>query len=132
MKQDLKNNAKIKLGKVELPEGFEERENHKYRITAWIDGDLYDELRKRAASGEGNGKYQTLMNELLREKLFPESPITETYDGVYISTAKLHKFIKEQQRAYSASKKPTKNLMGKYLGLKKSKGTTKKAAAKHR
>lgn len=70
MKQDLKNNPGIKLGNVELPDGFDDLENEKLRITAWIDGDIYNELKRRADAGEANGKYQTLMNELLREKLF--------------------------------------------------------------
>lgn len=53
-----------------LDESYLERQNQKLRITAWIDGDIYDELKRRAKEGEGSGKYQTLMNDLLREILF--------------------------------------------------------------
>lgn len=71
MENDYKNNPKIKLGKVDLlDESYEDPKNHKLRITTWIDGDIYDELKKRALAGEADGKYQTLMNDLLREVLF--------------------------------------------------------------
>lgn len=68
MGQDLKNNPKIVLGNVELPDGFLDRKNHKLRITTFIDGDIYDELQKRAAAL--GGKYQSLLNKLLRDVLF--------------------------------------------------------------
>lgn len=83
MRQDPKNNPNIKLGDVELPDGFDDKSNEKLRITTWIDGDIYDELNKRAKAGEGKGKYQTLMNELLRKVLF------ETEPGTQISNEKM-------------------------------------------
>ena len=68
-------NPKIKLGDKDLlnPE-YENPQEQKLRITAWIDGDIYDELNKRADAGEGKGRYQTLMNELLRSALFNSKP----------------------------------------------------------
>lgn len=35
-----------------------------------LDSDLYIELKKRAQMGEGGGKYQVLINTLLRSALF--------------------------------------------------------------
>lgn len=74
-KQDLKNNPKIKLGNVELgvtDEEFRDRRNYKHRITTWIDGDILAELKRRAGKGESKGKYQKLMNQMLRGSLFGE------------------------------------------------------------
>lgn len=96
MKQDLKNDPNIQLGNVELPEGFDDLKNEKLRITAWIDGDVYQELQKRAKAGEANGKYQTLMNELLREILF-ERPDQE--EAIATVVRKLLKIEEAKQRA---------------------------------
>jgi uncharacterized protein (DUF4415 family) len=41
----------------------------KIRITTMVDEDVYKELRRRA-SEEGDGRYQTLLNEVLRAALF--------------------------------------------------------------
>ena len=84
-------NKKIKIGKVDLGHEYEDEKNQKLRITMWIDGDIYDELNKRAKSGEGKGRYQTLMNEILRQVLFEKKEaLSET------STQALdRKFLKE-------------------------------------
>lgn len=66
----MKANKKIKYGNVDLPEGFDDPKNHKLRVTTWIDGDIILELKKRA--DKSKGKYQTLMNDILREYLFNE------------------------------------------------------------
>lgn len=66
----MKINKKIQYGNVELEEGFEDPKNHKLKITMWIDGDILLELKKRATKSKG--RYQTLMNEILREYLFNE------------------------------------------------------------
>ena len=42
----------------------------KIRITTWIGGDVYLELKKRAKSR--GMKYQTLLDQVLRDSLFPE------------------------------------------------------------
>jgi len=73
MKQDLKNNPNIKLGDADIGISDEEinnPKNTKVRITTYIDGDVYDELQRRAEAGEASGKYQRLMNDLLRLVLF--------------------------------------------------------------
>lgn len=96
MKQDLKNNPNIVLGDVDVPEGFDDPKNAKLRITSWIDGDIYLELKKRAEAGEGNGKYQTLMNDLLREMLFGKEAEKES-EKISISTKDLCSFLKSRK-----------------------------------
>lgn len=70
----MKNRIEVKPdiidGDVGLDDSYLDPKNAKLRITAWIDGDIYNELQKRAKAGEANGKYQTLMNDILRAALF--------------------------------------------------------------
>lgn len=40
----------------------------KVRVTVWLDGDVIDELKRRAPA-EAEGKYQTLLNRELRRAL---------------------------------------------------------------
>lgn len=42
----------------------------KVPISLRLDGDIYNELNRRAKLGEAKGKYQSLLNDLLRESLF--------------------------------------------------------------
>lgn len=44
----------------------------KVHISLRLDSDIYMELQRRADLGEGNGKYQKLLNQLLRQVLFSE------------------------------------------------------------
>ncbi|MBX2989084.1 MAG: BrnA antitoxin family protein [Bdellovibrionaceae bacterium] len=60
--------AKAKNKKL-LDESYLEPQNHKVRITTFLDGDILEELKKRA--GKQGTKYQTLLNRLLRESLWP-------------------------------------------------------------
>ncbi len=48
-------------------------ENIKVRITTYIDKDILDKLREEAA--ESGKKYQSLLNEKLRETVFEEKSI---------------------------------------------------------
>lgn len=57
-------NKKIKYGNVELPEEAFNPKNAKFRVTMFVDLDVLDEIRKRAAK-EGL-PYQTFINQLLR------------------------------------------------------------------
>jgi uncharacterized protein (DUF4415 family) len=68
--------AKIKYGKRDLlTEDDLEPKNHKVRITSFIDGDILVELKARA---EQHGtKYQTLLNQLLRQALKDSSSLAE-------------------------------------------------------
>ncbi|MES2769502.1 MAG: BrnA antitoxin family protein [Bdellovibrionota bacterium] len=63
-------NKKLTNRKVELEGDYLESKNAKIKVTTWVDGDIVIELKKRA--DESKGKYQTLMNEILREYLFNE------------------------------------------------------------
>ncbi|MBX3033234.1 MAG: hypothetical protein KF865_04855 [Bdellovibrionaceae bacterium] len=59
--------AKVKNRKL-LDESYLEPQNHKVRITTFLDGDILEELKKRA--NKQGTKYQTLLNRLLRESLW--------------------------------------------------------------
>lgn len=61
---------KIKYGHEDYgPDEFDPRFS-KVRITTFVDLDILDEIR-RLAKKKGE-KYQTLLNKLLRESVFPE------------------------------------------------------------
>jgi len=65
----MKTNKKdIIYGDVEVSEEDLKIENAKIRVNTWIDGDIVQELRKRAKLE--NTKYQTLLNNLLRASVF--------------------------------------------------------------
>lgn len=48
------------------------RDAIKVPVQIRLDGDLYMELKRRAELGEARGKYQTLLNQILREALFSQ------------------------------------------------------------
>ncbi len=58
---------KIKYGKTRLGPEYLDPKNHKVRITSFIDGDVLAELKVRAE--QQGTKYQTLLNQLLRQAL---------------------------------------------------------------
>lgn len=71
--------AKIKLSKKDKIDSDEFSSKYaKERISIWIDEDVLDEFRKTAAAK--NGKYQTLINEVLRAYAF--SPKNKKLDKV--------------------------------------------------
>ena len=66
-----------------LPEGTDDdvsemlkKDKSKIRITTLIDTDILDELKRRANS-EGDGRYQTYLNQFLRQALFSDSVFDE-------------------------------------------------------
>jgi uncharacterized protein (DUF4415 family) len=66
-----------------LPEGTDDdvsemlkKDKSKIRITTLIDTDILDELKRRANS-EGDGRYQTYLNQFLRQALFSDSLFDE-------------------------------------------------------
>ncbi len=68
--------GKIKYGKKDLlDESYADPKNHKVRITSFIDGDVLLELKKRAE--QQGTKYQTLLNQLLREALKDSQSMAE-------------------------------------------------------
>lgn len=65
---------KLKFTKKDvLSEDEFSREKTKVRITTFLDLDVLTELKKRAASS--GWKYQTLLNQMVRESLFKEKSI---------------------------------------------------------
>ena len=68
--------ARIKYGKMDLlNEGDLDPKNHKVRITSFIDGDILVELKARAE--QQGTKYQTLLNQLLRQALRDSASMAE-------------------------------------------------------
>ena len=57
--------------------------SYKIRVTSMLDGDVVQVLKKRATTGEGRGRYQTLLNEILRNYLFGE--VTENFSAAELS-----------------------------------------------
>lgn len=45
----------------------------KVPISLRLDGDVYLELKRLAENGSGNGKYQTILNQILRHHIFNEA-----------------------------------------------------------
>ena len=62
---------KIEYGAEEIEQNEFDSKNAKFRITAFVDLEVIDALRKQAKK-QGKG-YQTLMNEILREVVLGES-----------------------------------------------------------
>ncbi len=46
----------------------------KVPISLRLDGDVYLELKRLAENGAGDGKYQAILNQILRHHLFSEAP----------------------------------------------------------
>jgi uncharacterized protein (DUF4415 family) len=67
---------KIKYGKKDLLNDSDlDPKNHKVRITSFIDGDILAELKTRAV--QQGTKYQTLLNQLLRQALKDSASMAE-------------------------------------------------------
>ncbi|MCB9083608.1 MAG: BrnA antitoxin family protein [Bdellovibrionaceae bacterium] len=62
---------KIKYGDEELDRDEFDVKNAKFRVTAFVDSEVVEALRKQAKT-QGKG-YQTLMNEILREAVLGDS-----------------------------------------------------------
>tara|TARA_Y100000590_G_scaffold465025_1_gene636059 strand:+ start:4230 stop:4490 length:261 start_codon:yes stop_codon:yes gene_type:complete len=62
------NDKDIVYGGIEISEKDFDISKVKVRVNTWIDGDIVQELKKRAKLN--NTKYQTLLNSLLREVVF--------------------------------------------------------------
>lgn len=68
--------GKVKHGKRDLlNENYLDPKNHKVRITSFIDGDILSELKLRAE--QQGTKYQTLLNQLLRQALKDSESLAE-------------------------------------------------------
>ncbi len=58
----------IKYGNIDLPDEMFKSENVKLKVTAYLDLDVIRALKEEAKSS--GTKYQTLMNQKLRDTLF--------------------------------------------------------------
>ena len=105
MKAGRSKNPNIINGPVDIPKEILIRRNQKLRITMWLDGDLYDELKRRAKKGEGNGQYQTLMNEVLRQTLLESEQLEPA-----VSVSQLKALVKDLESGYNPFKISTKNV----------------------
>lgn len=68
-------NKKIEYGSEELEQDEFDSKNAKFRVTAFVDLDVIQALKKQAKT-QGKG-YQTLMNEVLRSAVLGESSYDE-------------------------------------------------------
>lgn len=67
MESSGKSKNKISYGDVEIDEDILNPKNQKIRITAMVDGDILAALKARAK--ENGGKYQTILNQVLRDAI---------------------------------------------------------------
>ena len=88
----MENNKIIYSKKDKLTEDEFEKKNTKVRITTFIDIDIVEKLKEAAAvSGK---KYQTLLNEKLREIVLEEETIKSTLSDINKRLTKVEKRIK--------------------------------------
>jgi len=88
----MKNNKIIYSKKDKLSEDEFEKKNTKVRITTFIDIDIVEKLKEEAAV-KGK-KYQTLLNEKLREIVLEEETIKSTLSDINKRLTKVEKRIK--------------------------------------
>ena len=58
----------LRYGSVDLPSEAFDPKNAKFRVTMFVDLDVLDEIRRRAA--KKSLPYQTYINQILRERVF--------------------------------------------------------------
>ena len=88
----MENNKIVYSRKDKLSEDEFEKKNTKVRITTFIDVDIVEKLKEEAAvSGK---KYQTLLNEKLREIVLEEETIKSTLSDINKRLTKVEKRIK--------------------------------------
>lgn len=85
MKSTMKPKTKAKVKSATREISYEEAERNlmealkaepkdlKVPISVRLDGDVYLELKRLAEEGRGEGKYQVLLNQILRHQLFNEA-----------------------------------------------------------
>jgi uncharacterized protein (DUF4415 family) len=70
----------------------------KVHLSMRLDLDIYRELKRRAKAGEAGGKYQSLLNDLLREVLFNAEEHAPAMEGtVVLEKRKLWEFLSKMQ-----------------------------------
>ncbi|MEK6705225.1 MAG: hypothetical protein AABZ06_05505 [Bdellovibrionota bacterium] len=71
----MKFTKKIKYGSIEIPDESFHTKKVKIRVTTFVDLDVLEELKRRAASE--NIGYQTFLNRILRQTIFEEKKIED-------------------------------------------------------
>lgn len=91
MKEKIPN--PYKMQRIQGPDfSHQDWENTKVRITTHLDGEIVTTLK--ALAEESGGKYQTLLNQILRDYLFDEKK------GILTRLSKLEKAVfKRRKRA---------------------------------
>ena len=87
----MKNNKIIYSKEDKLSKDEFEKKNTKVRITTFIDIDVLEQLKKEAATS--GKKYQTLLNEKLREIVLEEETIKSTLSDINKRLTKVEKRI---------------------------------------
>lgn len=88
----MKNNKIIYSKEDKLSKDEFEKKNTKVRITTFIDIDVLEQLKEEAATT--GKKYQTLLNEKLREIVLEEETIKSTLSDINKRLTKVEKRIK--------------------------------------
>jgi uncharacterized protein (DUF4415 family) len=88
----MKNNKIIYSKKDKLSSDEFEKQNTKVRITTFIDVDVVEKLKEEAA--HTGKKYQTLLNEKLREVVLEEETLKSTLSDIDKRLTKVEKKIK--------------------------------------
>jgi len=88
----MKNNKIIYSKEDKLSMDEFEKKNTKVRITTFIDIDVLEQLKEEAATT--GKKYQTLLNEKLREIVLEEETIKSTLSDINKRLTKVEKRIK--------------------------------------
>ena len=76
----MEKNPKIQYGNVELSENEFDPRHGKFRVTMWMDLDLIDEVRKRAA--QDGMKYQPWINKKLRATILGENSLEKRIEAL--------------------------------------------------
>lgn len=71
---------KIEYGNVELSENEFDPKEAKFRVTMWMDLDLVDEVRKRAA--QDGMKYQPWINRKLRDAILGQNSLEKRIEAL--------------------------------------------------
>jgi uncharacterized protein (DUF4415 family) len=95
-----KNKKKTSPKEIEEAIAFAENASPsdvKVSVTVRLDSDIYMGLKERAKAGEAGGKYQTYLNQILRDHLFGTVPRDEVIESLEEIKERLTKL--ERKRA---------------------------------
>lgn len=88
----MENNKIVYSDNDKLADDEFDKKNTKVRITTFIDLDIIEKLKEEAANS--GKKYQTLLNEKLREVLLEEESIKSTLSNINKRLSNVEKCLK--------------------------------------